>query len=230
MSDVLELRNLCKSYIKDNKELIVLKNVNYKFCKGKFYAILGQSGSGKTTLIEILGLLDTDYTGEYKIYGTNANKINNKTQAKLRNKNIGFIFQDYYLDPYLKAYENIMLPLLINNNLSHYDKKNMVIKMLNSLGLGNRINHYPRELSGGEQQRVAIARALINEPDIVLADEPTGNLDENNEIKILQKLKELSKNGKCVIMVSHNREEVEKYADIVLLIKDNSLIEVKNEK
>lgn len=228
MESIIELKNISKSYIINKEKLVVLNNINYKFFKGKFYVIVGNSGSGKTTLIKIIGLLDNCYDGEYKLYGKSINNLKDLELSLIRNKKIGFIFQDFYLDSYLKLYENVMMPLLINN-MKKRDMKRICFKVLKELGLVERINHYPNQLSGGEQQRVSIARAIVNNPDIILADEPIGNLDKENSIKILEMLKELSKNGKCVIMVSHN-DIAKKYADKVLLLNDNQLTEVDNEK
>lgn len=228
MESIIELKNISKSYIINKEKLVVLNNINYKFFKGKFYVIVGNSGSGKTTLIKIIGLLDNCYDGEYKLYGKSVNNLKDLELSLIRNKKIGFIFQDFYLDSYLKLYENVMMPLLINN-MKKRDMKRICFKVLKELGLVERINHYPNQLSGGEQQRVSIARAIVNNPDIILADEPIGNLDKENGIKILEMLKELSKNGKCVIMVSHN-DIAKKYADKVLLLNDNQLTEVDNEK
>ena len=137
-------------------------------------------------------------------------------------KHIGFVFQDFYLDEHLKAYENVMLPMLINKEIKKEERKEKACKLLIDLGLRDRINHFPKEMSGGEQQRVAIARSLANDPKIILADEPTGNLDEENEKLVFETLKDLSKKGKCVIVVTHS-EEIKKYADKILTINKGKL-------
>lgn len=185
---------------------------------------MGHSGSGKSTLIQILGLLDNLSSGELYINGKNTNKLTETEKAKIRMKEIGFVFQSFYLNPKLKAIENIMLPMYINEEISREDRKSRAKELMKSFGLSNRINHFPRELSGGEQQRVAIARALANNPNYILADEPTGNLDVKNEEIVYKMLKDLSNNGKAVLVVSHS-EIIKKYADKVLYMTDGILKE-----
>ena len=153
--------------------------------------------------------------------------MNETELALLRREKIGFVFQDYFLDPYLKAYENVMVPMVVNKKIQG-DKKELALSILDSVGLLNRTNHFPKELSGGEQQRVAIARAMVNDPKYILADEPTGNLDRKNEKIIFEKLKELSNQGKGIIVVSHSMD-IFPYADVVLRIEDG-LLEVENAK
>ena len=223
---MLELVNLSKEYTKNKRKIKVLKNVNYKFENGKLYCIIGKSGAGKTTLIQIMGLLMKSTSGDIFINKENVSNLTNNELADYRNKEIGFVFQSYYLNPLLKAYENVMLPNYFAKNITNDERKNRAYKLLNELGLNGREKHYPKELSGGEQQRVAIARALMNNPNIILADEPTGSLDPENEINILEILKKLSKKDKCVIIVSHN-EKVKEYADKILLIDNGTLKEVK---
>ena len=167
--------------------------------------------------------MDNATSGKYVINDRDVSMLSDKELSNIRMENIGFIFQDYYLDENLRAYENVMLPMLINKKIDKSDRKIKAIDLLKNIGLGDRVNHYPKELSGGEQQRVCIARALANNPDYLLGDEPTGNLDEENEIKILETLKKLSLNGKCVIVVSHSNE-VRNYADEVLFIKNGKLV------
>ena len=176
---------------------------------------MGHSGSGKTTMLNILGTLENPTKGILKINDKDVHEFNEKHLSKLRNKEIGFIFQNYALDPNLKAIENVMLPMYINEFIKKEDIKKKALELLKYVNLGERMNHYPKELSGGEMQRVGIARALANNPKIILADEPTGNLDEENEKIIFNILKELAKDGKCVIVVSHN-ENILQYADVVL--------------
>ena len=190
---------------------------------GTFYLIIGHSGNGKSTLINILGLIDSKFDGNYTIYGQEVSTLGDKELAKIRMQHIGFIFQDFYLDPYLKAIENVLVPMYINKDISKESRKSRAMELLDKVGLKDRINHFPRELSGGEQQRVAIARALANDPDIILADEPTGNLDSTNEKMVFEQLKKLSKEGKCVIVVSHS-DLAKKYADYVYTIENNSLV------
>ncbi len=230
---VMKLANISKTYTMKNKKQIrtieVLSDVSIDFYSKNFYAIQGHSGSGKSTLINILGLMDTFDNGKYEIYGDCPSKFSDDELSSLRMKNIGFIFQGFYLNPTLKAFENVMVPMIINKDINPKNRKNMAIELLKSIGLSERIDHYPNELSGGEQQRVAIARALANNPHIILADEPTGNLDAKTEKEIFATLKKLSQNGKCVIVVSHS-EHVKEYADKVYKIVDGKLIGDENEK
>lgn len=218
----LEIINLYKVFQTKTEKIIAIDNANYKFEDGKFYAIMGHSGSGKSTLLNILGTLDKQTSGQYLINGTNVSNFDECELSNLRMKGIGFIFQNYSLDPNLKSFENVMLPMYINNTIKKENRKIRAIKLLEYVNLGDRLNHFPRELSGGEQQRVAIARALANDPKVIIADEPTGNLDEKNEEIIFSILKKLSDSGKCVIVVSHN-ENILKYADNVLYMKNGKL-------
>lgn len=226
----MELINANKIYKMKNSNVYALNDLNLKIdeSKGGFYAIMGHSGSGKSTLIQILGLLDKLTTGSYVFDGKNVSVLSEKEKAFLRMKKIGFIFQSFYLDPNLKAYENVMLPMLINKEISSSMRKQRAIDLLMKFNLSDRIFHYPSELSGGEQQRVAIARALANEPDIILADEPTGNLDIKNEKLVFNYLKELSKNGKCVIVVSHNLL-IKEYADYIYYMNEGRIVVSENE-
>ena len=218
----LKLENICKVYNSKTEKVIALNQINYQFEVGKFYAIMGHSGSGKSTLISILGLIDRPSSGKYYLNGEDVFKLDDYKLSKLRNKEIGFIFQNFYLDEHLKAYENVMIPMIINENIPKDERKNRAITLLKKLNLEKRVNHFPKEMSGGEQQRVAIARALANEPNIILADEPTGNLDKKNELMVFEELKNLSLAGKLVIVVSHS-DEIKNYADIILELKDGEL-------
>lgn len=218
----MNIENVCKVYKTKNDEVKALDNVSYEFKPGKLYAIMGHSGSGKSTLISILGLIETLTSGRITINNKDISKLKDDELANLRMKYIGFVFQDFYLDEHLKAYENVMLPMLINKEIKREERKEKALKLLTDLGLNERINHYPKELSGGEQQRVAIARSLANDPEIILADEPTGNLDEENEKLVFETLNDLAKKGKCVIVVTHS-EEIKKYADEILKITKGKL-------
>jgi len=224
----MKLENVVKVYKTKSNEVKALDNVNYQFEMGKFYAVMGHSGSGKSTLINILGLIEPLTSGIYTIDNNDVSVLSDSESSNLRMEYIGFIYQDFYLDEYLNAYENVMLPMLINKKINKENKKKRAITLLSELGLEERINHFPRELSGGEKQRVAIARAQSNDPKIILADEPTGNLDEDNEIKIFNELKQLSENGKCVIVVSHSNV-VKDFADVILNISKGKLSEDRNE-
>lgn len=221
--EILKINNCSKTYKTKTKNIEVLKNINAKFNKNKFYLIIGHSGSGKTTLINILGLLDKFDGGKYTLYGNDILNLNDTQISDLRMNKIGFIFQNFCLNPNLTALENVMVPMLINKKIISKNRKDKAMELLKSVKLENRITHFPKELSGGEQQRVSIARALANDPNIILADEPTGNLDEENEKIILSMLKELSQKGKCVIVVSHSLE-AKKYADKIYKLNNGNLI------
>lgn len=218
----IEIINGYKEYIKNKEKIVVLNDINVKFEKGKTYAIMGNSGSGKTTLLKILGTLDVLTSGKLLIENNDILKLKDDEKATIRMKKIGFIFQEFYLNEYMNVQENIMQPMYINKEYNRVTRKQRVNELIEIMGLSQRTKHYPKELSGGEQQRVAIARALANKPDIILADEPTGNLDKNNEKKIFEILSQLSKEGKCVIIVSHSNV-VKKYADVVLNLEEGKL-------
>lgn len=224
VNNVIEINDLNKIYNTKDKNIEVLNNLNASFDFGKFYAIMGHSGCGKSTLISIIGLLEPLTSGIYKLNGRDISNLNDNEASQLRKKEIGFIYQDFYLDEHLKAYENVMLPMICNKDINKSERKNKAIALLNMVDLPERVNHFPKELSGGEMQRVAIARALANNPNIILADEPTGNLDEKSEQKIFSILKSLSEKGKCIIVVSHSTE-IRKYADVIYNLKDGKLEE-----
>lgn len=221
---VMELKNINKTYKKNNETIEALNNINLSFEKGKLYAIMGHSGSGKSTLIRILGLVDNFDSGEYLLNGNNVKGLNDLELAKIRMKEIGFIFQDFYLDEYMDAKDNIILPMLINKDIEKNNREEIALGLLKKMNLLDRKSHLPKELSGGEKQRVCIARALANDPSIILADEPTGDLDEENERIIFEYLKKLSQDGKCVIVVSHSGE-IKKYANEIINLKNGELVE-----
>lgn len=221
--EAIKLKDIYKYYRLPKELICAVNNFSYTFEYGKMYVIMGHSGSGKSTLIQCIGLLDEISKGKIFIDGKDVNSLTISEQNSFRNQKIGFIFQDYYLNNTMSAYENVMLPMLINKNYRNIDKKEKAKNLLSEVGLSGRANHYPKQLSGGEQQRVAIARALANDPNIILADEPTGNLDEENETYVLKKLKDLASQGKCVIVVSHNITTME-YADILLKMKNGKLV------
>ncbi len=221
---VFELEKINKSYQGKNRQINVLSDININFESGNFYAIMGHSGSGKSTLINILGLIDLPDSGTYKLFGDVYSNYRDSELSHIRMKNIGFIFQNFHLNPTLKAYENVMLPMMINESIKRKDRKEKALNLLESVGLKDRADHFPNELSGGEQQRVAIARALANDPLIILADEPTGNLDEDHEHEIFSRLRELSNKGKCVVVVTHSNE-VKKYADKIYKFSNKKLVE-----
>ena len=219
---MLEIKNGYKEYIKNKEKIIVLDNINVKFEKGKLYAIMGNSGEGKTTLLNILGTLDTLTKGEVLIDNIKIAELSEKDKAELRMKKIGFVFQEFYLNPNMSVEENIMQPMYINRKYNNKIRNERLEELIKMMGLEKRKKHYPKELSGGEQQRVAIARAIANNPEIILADEPTGNLDNTNAKKIFELLKQLSVNGKCVLIVSHSNK-VKLYADKILILNEGKL-------
>lgn len=220
---VVELINIEKSYSLKNHKIPVLKNLNVKFENGKFYAIMGHSGSGKSTLISTIDGIESCDSGKVIINGVDLSNMDNKEKSFVRNNEIGIIFQDFFLDNYLTAIENVMLPMTINDKYNKFANQR-ALELLKKVELENRSKHFPKQLSGGEKQRVAIARALANDPSIIIADEPTGNLDEENESKIFGILKKMSEEGKCVIVVSHSNE-ILKFADVSYELKEGYLIE-----
>ncbi|MCI8717038.1 MAG: ABC transporter ATP-binding protein [Lachnospiraceae bacterium] len=214
MEIIVDVKKVVKIYKNDVK---VLNNISYEFEKGKFYAIMGRSGAGKSTLLNIIGTIDNATEGEIYINGNNINGLTEKEKAKLRMKNLGFVFQGFYLNPYLNALENVIVPMRINPEISKKERKKRAENLLERFGVKELADSLPSQMSGGEQQRVCIARALANNPDIILADEPTGNLDEENEKIVFSNLKTLAEQGHTVIAVSHN-EGVKEYADEIIML------------
>lgn len=220
---VIELKGINKIYKKGNEEVRALEDIDLAFEKGKFYAIMGHSGSGKSTLISILGLMNKFDSGDYLLNEKSTKDLKELEASKLRMKEIGFVFQEFYLDEYMTALDNVILPMLINKEMDKQNREKIAKDLLKKFKLEGRESHLPHELSGGEKQRVCIARALANNPSIILADEPTGDLDEENEKMIFDYLKQLSTEGKCVIVVSHSNE-VKNYADILIELKSGKLV------
>jgi len=208
MSDkVIELKNVNKIYKTKAEEIHILKNVNLSFSKGDFVSIQGKSGSGKTTLLNILGLLDIPTNGEMFIDDKIINYRNEKIKNKIRNEKMGFVFQFHYLLNEFTALENVMMPAFINKNFNKKELKDRAMELLEMVGLGERVKHKPLELSGGEKQRVAIARAMVNNPEIILADEPTGNLDTETSLVINNLFKKINEEKKqSIIIVTHSLE------------------------
>lgn len=219
IENIIDIKNLSKDfYINDNK-VNILNNIDFKVTKGDIISIIGPSGSGKSTLLNILGLLDSEYKGNYSLLQKNVNHLNINDKNVIRNKSIGFVHQFFHLIPELTIIENVALPSLINNKNNSYTIAN---KILIKFGLEGRINSRPNNLSGGEQQRAAIARALINQPDIVLADEMTGNLDEKTANSVFEFFLETIKiNEQSLIFVTHNKY----YAE-----RANKVYEISNQK
>lgn len=219
----MDLEGITKEFYLKSEKVFALKEFSYKFEKGKFYSVMGHSGSGKSTLINILGLLLTPTSGKYLLDGQDVSKLNDDLCSDIRMKKIGFIYQDYNLDENMTALENVMLPMLINKDIKNSERETRALKLLTQFGLEERLKHYPKEMSGGEQQRVSIARALANSPEYIICDEPTGNLDEENEKIVFNLLKELSQQGKTIIVVSHS-DVVKQYSDVVIKINKGSIV------
>jgi len=218
--NAIELKEISKIY---NNSVVAVDNVSLTVNQGEFIAVMGQSGSGKSTLLQIAGLLDTCTSGQVIINGNDVSTLDKNAIADVRMENLGFVFQAFHLNAHLKLYENVMVPMLINEKFtSMNDMKEQEMQLIDSVGLTNRKEHYPFELSGGEQQRVAIARALANDPDFILADEPTGNLDSKNELMVFEELKKLCYLGKGVLVVSHNDAVID-FADKIYTMKDGVL-------
>lgn len=225
MEKVLTMKNVCKTYkTGHDKPVEALKDINMEFEKGVFYGIMGPSGAGKSTLLSILGCMDTYTKGEMYIGDALIDNMSKKEMAKIRMKKIGFVFQNFFLNKNLTVEENIVLAMKINKEINKKDYEKRVDELLSQFDVLKYKKSYPDKLSGGEQQRVCIARALANNPDIVLADEPTGNLDQDNEKVVLEYLKGLKELGKTIIMVSHS-EVVKKYADKMIFVREGSLVE-----
>lgn len=224
MSKLIELNNIQKYYCIGKDKLHVLKSLSLSIEHGDFVMIMGKSGSGKTTLLNILGFLDKFDEGEYIFNGKNVTNLTEVERSYFRNKNIGFIFQQFHLINNLNIYQNIELPLLYDNRLGTKERLKKIKEKLEMVGLLDKINQYPHELSGGQQQRISIARALINDPQLIFADEPTGALDTNTSDEIMSILENLNNQGKTIIMVTHDSDLV-KYATKVIYLKDGVFTE-----
>ncbi|MDY3266481.1 MAG: ABC transporter ATP-binding protein [Phocaeicola sp.] len=204
---MIELNNINKIYRTEEIETQALENVNLNIEKGEFVSIMGPSGCGKSTLLNIIGLLDLPTSGSIRICGTDTSGMKDKVMAEFRNKNLGFVFQSFHLINSLNVLENVELPLLYRN-ISSKERRRIAVDIINKVGLSHRMRHMPTQLSGGQCQRVAIARAIIGSPEIILADEPTGNLDSKMGSEIMELLHRLNKeDGKTIVMVTHNEEQ-----------------------
>ena len=222
MSDyVIQARNLLKTYSIGNEKITVLKNISLDIKKGEFVAIIGPSGSGKSTFMNVIGCLDLVDEGEYILNGKSINSLSEDQLSNIRNRTIGFIFQNFNLLNKLTALENVELPLIYQGK-SRKERRAIAIECLKKVGLEDKINNKPNQLSGGQQQRVAIARALGTNPMILLADEPTGALDSKTSQEILEILEDLNKEGKTIIMITHDME-IAKRAKILIKIKDGEI-------
>ena len=218
MKQLISLKNICRSYRNGEQELQVLKNINLEIREGEFVAIMGPSGSGKSTLMNTIGMLDTPTSGEYYLEGQEVARLGEKRLAQVRNQQIGFIFQQFFLLSKMDAVQNVELPL-IYAGVPAAQRRKLAEEYLSKVELTDRIHHLPSELSGGQKQRVAIARALVNNPSIILADEPTGALDTKTGSQIMELLVELNEEGKTIIMVTHE-PEIAAYAKRQIVIRD----------
>ncbi|WP_457639110.1 ABC transporter ATP-binding protein [Persephonella sp.] len=220
MSDIIRAENLVKRYPLESGYVEALKGITLSVKEGEMVALMGPSGSGKSTLLHLLGGIDIPTEGTVFVDGRELFSMGEKELSKFRNENIGFVFQFHYLLPEFTALENVMIPVQIYNKKSAEEKAKNI---LSRLGLRNRLNHKPSQLSGGEQQRVAIARAVVNSPKVILADEPTGNLDSKNTQIVMELLKELNeKNNVSIVIATHDREVAE-YCDRIIFLKDGLL-------
>lgn len=219
---IITVDNINKTYKNGSLELQVLKNISFKVEKGEFLAIMGSSGSGKSTMMNILGCLDIQYEGRYILDGIDISKSTENELSEIRNKKIGFIFQSFNLLPRLTALENVELPL-VYSSIPKEERHKRANELLEMVGLKERIHHRPNELSGGQRQRVAIARALANNPSIILADEPTGNLDSKSEEEIIEILQKLNKMGKTIVIVTHE-PSIGEIAERKIVFKDGEII------
>lgn len=229
MVTMIELKEVSKYYyLTESNRVQALNNINLKINDGEFISIIGKSGCGKSTLLNIIACMDSNYVGDYYLFEEKMNNKKRKDLAAIRNKNFGFIFQNFNLLNKLSAYENIEIPL-IYKKVPKASRKKIIMDVAKDLGIENRIYHKPKELSGGEQQRVAIARALVTDPKIILADEPTGALDAKTGKQIISILKNLNKKGKTVIMVTHDLD-LAKEAKRIVTLSDGQIISDKGGK
>lgn len=219
---MIEITNLSKHYISGEETVEALCGVNLSIEGGEFVTIMGHSGSGKSTLLSVLGGLNHPSAGEVEMAGVKLYSLPGEKLADFRAQNLGFVFQSFHLIPYLTAMENVMLPLAISS-LKRGEKQASAKKALNQVGLGAKLERLPNQLSGGEQERVAIARAIVNKPHILLADEPTGNLDSKTSEEVMALFRELNSNGQTVVMVTHNPEYCV-YSDRTIYLKDGRVV------
>ncbi|MBR8463344.1 ABC transporter ATP-binding protein [Campylobacter sp. faydin G-24] len=214
MSKVLELKDICKRF----GDVVALDSISFDVSRGEWISVMGPSGSGKSTLVNILSLMDEPTSGTYLLGGDDASRLNADDTLKFRREKIGLIFQQFHLVPYLSALENVMIAQYYHSSVDEDDAK----KALERVGLGHRLDHRPSQLSGGEQQRLCIARSLINDPEILIADEPTGNLDEANERVVLELFKQLRNEGKTILLITHN-PDLGEFGDKIVYLKHGKL-------
>jgi len=223
---MININSISKEYIMGENKLLALNNVDVSINEGEFVSIMGSSGSGKSTLMNIIGCLDVPSSGEYFFRDNNISNYNSNKLAELRNKDIGFIFQNFNLLPRLNALENVTLPLLYSGK-SVKERTKLALEALENVGLKDRTHHRPNQLSGGQQQRVSIARAIAGTPKLILADEPTGALDSNTSLEIMKILNDLNSKGITIVLVTHENDIAE-YGSRIITMKDGKIIEDKN--
>jgi putative ABC transport system ATP-binding protein len=221
---VIELHDIKRNFIVGDETVHALRGVSFDICEGEFVTIMGTSGSGKSTLLNILGCLDTPSSGEYLLDGNPVRTMSKSQRAVLRNRKIGFVFQNYNLLAKTTSVENVELPLMYNANVSAAERRRRAIDALTAVGLANRLEHKSNQMSGGQMQRVAIARALVNNPAVILADEATGNLDTRTSFEILMLFQKLHAEGRTIIFVTHN-PEIAEYSSRNIWLRDGRVIE-----
>lgn len=219
---IIELENIRRNFVVGDEVVHALRGVSFTIREGEFVTIMGTSGSGKSTLLNILGCLDSPTSGEYRLDGTPVRSMSKAQRAILRNRKIGFVFQNYNLLAKTTAVENVELPLMYNPSVSASERRRRAIAALERVGLGSRLNHKSNQMSGGQMQRVAIARALVNDPAVILADEATGNLDTRTSFEILVLFQELYHEGRTLIFVTHN-PEIAKYSSRNIMLRDGKI-------
>lgn len=222
MKAIIAVQNISKTYGEGTNKTVALDRVNLKIGEGEFVAIIGPSGSGKSTLMHILGCLDRPTSGKYFLEGKLVSALSENELARIRNEQIGFVFQSFNLLPRTKSTNNVLLPL-IYSKVKPTDREGRAKEMLESVGLGDKLNSLPNQLSGGQMQRVAIARALVNKPVVILADEPTGNLDSRASDEIIEIFKKLNREGRTIVMITHERE-VARQAKRIVSIRDGMIV------
>jgi putative ABC transport system ATP-binding protein len=229
---MIKLSKISKSYQRPGEgELKVLKEVDFEVARGEFVAIVGPSGSGKSTLMNILGLLDTPDSGDYELLGSQVSDLSAKELARTRNNTIGFVFQQFHLLPRTTAAENVELPLVYSGGNEFVEgTRQKAVNALCRVGLEDRLTHYPSELSGGQQQRVAIARALVNDPDVILADEPTGNLDQESGRQVMELFRDLNNSGSTILFITHDQQLASQASRVVSIDDGRLSAAVKEEK
>lgn len=221
---VIELQNVKRNFLVGDEVVHALRGISFKIFEGEFVTIMGTSGSGKSTLLNQLGCLDTPTSGEYLLDGVSVRKMRRRERAVLRNRKIGFVFQNYNLLPKTTAVENVELPLMYNASVGAKERRERSIKALEMVGLGSRLYHKSNQMSGGQMQRVAIARALVNDPAVILADEATGNLDTRTSFEILVLFQQLYRAGRTIIFVTHN-PEIAQYSSRNIVLRDGKIRE-----